>query len=211
MNARKVRTALGSMGALVFGLVVTYLALSLAGAVPGLGGDEKTGGHLDGSKLLTSARDRLAICVQTVGIGDMESSVASQAKTTIESTLADLAGDPVWVKEDLGSPPPVVDVGCPVGPAAYDPQAGPRDGKTLFLVRGRDVGQASYYRVFVFVLPDAEITRLAGSSGYRLTSEEFLCEVDACAEVTAGIYLRPAEVAEGGLLEENLRRAVGLQ
>jgi len=183
----------------------------LAGAVPGSGNDQKTGGELDGSRLLTSARDRLAICVQTVGIDDMESSVASQAKATIQSTLARLASDPVWMDVGFSSPPPAVDVGCPAGPALYDPQAGPRDGKTLFLVRGRDVGQASYYRVFVFILSDAEITRWAGNSGYRLTSEEFLCEVDSCVEVTAGIYLRPAEVAGGGLLEENLRRAIGLQ
>ena len=168
------------------------------------------GGTLDGSRLLTSARDRLAICVQAVNLGDMESSLASQAKTTIESTLADLASDPAWVELDLSSPPPVVDLGCPAAPALYDPQAGPRDDNTLFLVRGRDVGQASYYRVFVFILTDVEIARWAGTSNYRLTAEENLCEVGVCAEATTGIYLRTGEVAKDGLLEENLRVAVGL-
>lgn len=169
------------------------------------------GGTFDGSRLLTSARDRLAICVQAVNLGDMESSLASQAKTTIESTLAKLASDPVWVELDLSLPPPVVDLGCPAAPALYDPQAGPRDDKTLFLVRGRDVGQASHYRVFVFILTDVEIGRWAGTSDYRLTSEENLCEGDACAEVTAGIYLSASEVADTMLLTENLRRAVGFE
>lgn len=213
-SGRKTRTWLGITAALVFGGAATLLGLGLAGAMPGLQSDGgPSGGTLDGSRLLTSGRDRLAICVQAVGlVSEAVDGTEKAGESAVEVALADFAQNhPDWAGRGLSSPTPVVDIGCPAVPSLHDSQAGPVDGAHLSTVIGRTVTAASYYSVFLYVLPDDEIARVAGSSRLRLTTEERICEVDVCTEVTVGVYLSPREVADTRLLAENLAPAVGLR
>jgi len=75
---------------------------------------------------------------------------------------------------------------------------------------GRTVGEASYYKVFVFVVPDADVQEATGGSRWRLTTEERTCSGDSCKEVTVGVYVGESEVSDTQLLRENLGPAVGV-
>jgi len=192
---------------------VALLALSLAGAVPGLQSDEKGGGTYDGSRFLTSARDRLSICVDSSRLSADAAEVAqSQGELAIEAAIAELAAThPGWAKEDFSNPAPVVDTGCPVEPALYDPERGPERGD-LYTVIGRTVSEASRYRVHVYILPEDEITRYVGQSGYRVTTEELMwIDVDVLFPVTSGVYLSPSDLRDTTLVRESLDDAIGLE
>lgn len=199
--------------AVIVGAAATLLALSLAGAVPGLQSDEKSGGTLDGSRLLTSERDRLSICVDSAGLtADVVEVSESDGKVTVEAAMSELAAShPSWAKKDLSDPPPVVDIGCPIGPALYDPNRGPQGGD-LYSVLGRTVSEASPYRVHVYLLPEDEVSRVVGESGYRVTTEELMwSDVDVLSPVTTGVYLSPTDLRDTTLVRESLDDAIGLE
>ncbi|HSP55155.1 MAG TPA: hypothetical protein VLS25_06155 [Dehalococcoidia bacterium] len=204
---------------------VTLLVLGLAGAVPGFdlngpgdGGSIELngpggGGTFDGSRLITSKRDRLAICVDVAGTTKAApAALQTSAAASVNAVLDDLAANSRdWVADSLSSPTPVVDVGCPVGPALYDPNAGSTKGPGTAVIWGRTVSEASYYKAFVFVVPDADVQEATGGSRWRLTTEEQTCAGDVCTGVTVGVYLGEGEVSDIQLLRENLGLAVGVR
>jgi len=210
---RAARSWVAVATAVATGGAVAFLALSLAGAVPGLQSDEKGGGTYDASRLHASNRDRLAICVDAVNLGlTSEASTEVEAQQAVQSVLSQLAASyPAWDAKGLSEPEPVVDTGCPISPSVYDPNAGPRVDDALFEVLGRRVEHASYYRTLIFVLPDEDIRRFAGTSRYRVTTEEYQCMGDVCPEVTTGIYFGVSELADQSLIRDNLAAAIGLQ
>ncbi|OGO48290.1 MAG: hypothetical protein A2W34_06685 [Chloroflexi bacterium RBG_16_64_32] len=154
--------------------------------------------------LLTSNRDRLAICVQAVGV---DSSLQKKAKSEIEEALTEVARHPRWEASGLGVASPVVDIGCPSPPSVY--RAGVRldraGGKGLLVSPLVLVDEPSEYRAFVFILPPSEFDRLfAGAEPY--VSEELF----AMGEVTTGLYLSSAELNDQPSLTEKLKRPIGL-
>ena len=68
--------------------------------------------------LITANRDRLAICVQAVGV---DRSVEATAKSAIETALIEVAKHPRWEASGLGVASPVVDIGCPSPPSVLRP------------------------------------------------------------------------------------------
>ncbi len=154
------------------------------------------GAQLKEGLLLTANRDRLAICVQAVGV---DSSLEAKAKSAIETALVEVAKHPRWEATGLGVASPVVDIGCPSGPAS-------RDLETQF------VTEPSFYRLFVFVLPQEEFdVPFAGLPRLRTASQEVVCEGDSCGEVTSGLYIHSGELGDVAFLTDALAQGVGLE
>ncbi len=154
--------------------------------------------------LLTSNRDRLAICVQAVGV---DSSLEATGKSAIEAALTEVAKHPRWEASGLGVASPVVDIGCPSPPSVY--RAGvrlqPGAGKGLVVYPAVVVDEPSEYRAFVFILPASEFDRLfAGADPYVVE------ELFARGEVTTGLYLSSDELNDQPSLTEKLKRPIGL-
>ena len=156
--------------------------------------------------LLTANRDRLAVCVQPIGV---DAGLTSSAKARIEDALQGVAEHPYW--QDMGLSAavdsPVVDVGCPSDPPAPDPDLGVPIDNLL----GHRVSEASYYRLFVFVLPQQELDAWVGGLNRRSGPQESICSGDVCFEVTTGLYLTAEEVDDVPFVVERLNKAIGLE
>ena len=123
----------------------------------------------------------VAICVQAVEIdadgqplrGD--SAIEAAADFSVKAALVEVTKRPVWDDAGLGVVPPVVDVGCPSPPLAVlgGPlwiSGHPNDGIPAPLVT-----QASFYRLFVFVMPSLEeIDRVLAGTTHRRAAQEFI-------------------------------------
>jgi len=105
-----------------------------------------------------------------------------------------------------------VDVGCPGSPALYDAEAGPYISQSFFHVRGRNVNQASYYRVHIYILPQEEIDKYDPSPRFwRFTTKESFCEVDSCSGVTGGLYVSQSELEDSEFFTNILAQAIGVR
>ena len=158
-----------------------------------------------GTALLTSNRDRLAVCVDDPSTA--ESAAEPIGVQEVNSAIQALSENPTWQRLGLSEPAPLVREICPSVPALYDP--GPYGGETLWDVRGRRVEIPSYFRVHVYVLPQEEIDHVGGS-GWRQVSEENMCELDNCSEVTTGLYVSLDELRDSGFFVPLFARAVGI-
>ncbi len=162
------------------------------------------------SLLLTSNRDRLAICVQGVGA---DSTLEATAKSSIETALIEVAKHPRWEASGLGAASPLVDIGCPAPPAALQPgvkiyQLG---DKGVHVEPTPIVEEASYYRLFVFILSPGELERIFGPApSLTLVAEEAFRSGDEIIGVTVGLYLSADQLGDPQSLSEKLKRAVGL-
>jgi hypothetical protein len=160
--------------------------------------------------LTTANRDRLAICVQAVGL---DSSLEGKAKASVEAALIEVAKHPRWEASGLGVAPPVADTGCPSPPAVLRPGVEiDRQGKgRIFVLPFPCVEEASYYAEFVFILPPAELERVFGKDPeLTLADQETFCGEGGSVGVTGGLYLTAADLGDTHLLAEKLKRAVGL-
>jgi len=139
------------------------------------GGDQKrpvgSGSELVGGGLLTANRDRLAICVQDIDSGASE----SEAKARVEIALIEVQQNPLWEKAGFGQKDPRVKVGCPSPPLMLQPDVeviDARMGSELEVwSKALVVAEASYYRVFFFVVPSETIARTFGSAQQYVTEE----------------------------------------
>jgi hypothetical protein len=183
-----------SLGVVLMAAGATYAILTVSGVSLEESGSAHRG-------------DGLAICVQEVGV---ESSVQSIAKTNIDLAMVQVAKHPKWSEAGLDkAPSPVVETGCEAEPQIYHKSYGELP-KSFFDVIGRRVDTPSQHGIFVFVLPDEEITRLSGGLSIRTSAEEVQCFGDACGEVTTGLYIGVSELTDSAFLAEQLEYAIGL-
>jgi len=209
----RIRDITGSRDGLWLGLAASALVIGAA-AGTALGVLTLAGVTFQGSEqspdrkeglLLTANRDRLAICVQAVGIDPV---MQTEAKTRIEELLPELEKHRNWVLARLDVAPPVVDAGCPSDPALLRPGAdvkfGAADSSSV-------VKEASQHRLFVFILPQSEIERLFAGWPYRRVPQELVCEGHQCGEVTTAIYLSLEELQSESFLKESLVKGIGLE
>jgi hypothetical protein len=197
--------------------VTTLLGVTFQGESSAQGGSGRQFVH---NLMATANRDRLAICVQPVGFGDSGSVAAAaeqlqaSAKPIIEEALAVARNHPQWdARGGAGPLSPVVDVGCPSGPATTDPSGHLRTIETIF---GHVVEEAGYYSVFVFILPDADLDQLLGASTIRATNirtanQETICDGDVCGPVSNAIYLKPSDLEDPSFVINQLERVLGLE
>lgn len=163
--------------------------------------------HNGGGALLTTNRDKLAICVEAVGLN---SSKAADAKPRVEAALPEVAEHPYWELAGLAAFETVVDVGCPSQPPepAWPDQLYPIDA-----IQGHRVREPSPYRVFIFVLAEEELDELVAPLSTRRAPQELVCAEDiheGCREVTTGVYLAEEEFNDSALLVRQIEIAVGL-
>jgi hypothetical protein len=147
--------------------------------------------------------------VQNAGVSQAAEAVV---KSTIELSLTEVARHPGWTDGGFDElPPPTVKIGCGSSPAVYDqPPEGP-PVPSFFAAPGKTVVEANYFRVFVFVLPEDEIVRLAGDPPFYLSIEESLCSGDACRQVTTGLYVSERLGSDEAFMQEQIKRAIGLE
>ncbi len=189
--------------------VTTLLGVTFQGSGEAQQGDAAM---LKKGLLGTANRDRLAICVQAVGV---DPSLEATGKSAIETALVEVAKHPRWEASGLGVASPVVDMGCPSPPAVLRSDLKiDRLGKGLGVstVPFPCVEEASYYREFVFILSPAELERIFGKDPeLTLADQETFCGgASGNMGVTGGLYLIPADLDDVNLLTEKLKRAVGL-
>lgn len=184
--------------------VTTLLGVTFQGsgeAQQELGAEPKEG------LLLTANRDRLAICVGAVNVG---SAVEVEAESKVEAALVDVAKHPHWNASGLGVASPRVDAGCPAPPLATRPDVKiTRWGGSVLVEPVPIVDEASYYRLFVFILPASELDRIF-QGALPLVDEQAYKSGDQIIGVTAGLYLTPEQLRDPTSLTEAIQRAVGL-
>jgi len=152
--------------------------------------------------LHTANRDRLAICVSGMG-GAKDAEAEAKA---LDNALVEVAKRPVWDLTGIPrEPSPLVEAGCPFPPAHY--------GKHIDQFEsGRWVDAASYYRLFVYVLPQDEVDNLDGFVIGREGAEEILrMSMDSGAEVTTGLYLGDEELDDNAFLVTQLAMSLGFE
>ena len=159
-----------------------------------------------GDLLLTRNRGSLAICVQSVGLDDgVERAVARQ----VEDLLPELEAHRNWVPSGLATGAPIVRTDCSSEPTLLASNADLKSGNPLL------VEAPSMYRLFVFVLPQADIDRIFqwqfGRWPIRSVAQELVRESNARIGSTTAIYLSPEEAAESAFLREWLTKGIGLE
>jgi hypothetical protein len=185
--------------------VTTLLGLTFQGSGEA---EQRDASMLKEGLLTTANRDRLAICVQAVGV---DSSLETKAKASIEAALIEVAKHPYWEPAGYAvAESPVVDIGCPASPPPLDLEAQsvnpPEDVQPSF------VSEPSYYRLFVFVLPQGDVdTLVSGLPRLRTGSQEVVCEGDSCGTVTSGVYIGAEELGDLPLLADALQQGLGLE
>lgn len=210
------RAALISVAGVMAIAGVTYGALTAVGIDFGRGGSAEEEVTQQKGTHLAEKRDRLAICVQSAGFAPEGAGLALElsAKSSLESALVEVTKHRLWERFRTTEPQPIVDIGCGVEPAIYNPDVSFFDDEppqSFLETRGRQVTQPSYYRVLVFILSTDEMNRLLGEPPFRLTTEESTCSGDSCAGVTTGLYLSPEEISDIALITDNLEKALGFE
>jgi len=143
-------------------------------------------------------KDQATLCVDVV---DNPRVSAQEATNAIETALLEVSKHPILPLAYPGSSP-IVDESCPVGPAPTN-SAG--------RVAGRSVGRASYYSVFIYIVPEEVIQRRFKSPDWRLSTEEFVCHGDTCAGETNGLYFSPEDLERTNLVIDMLEKGIGLE
>ncbi len=191
---------------LVLIILSVTLILVTATVALGLPGGSQPSSEPSPGALLTSSRDRLAICIQSAA--DAQFNMA-EAQLRVQAALAELSTHPKWSTLGLAGLPPAVDAGCPTAPYLLQPGVAVKGGKPTGDPATQQVVDPSKYRVFLFVLPPPEIERIfAGPTSLRMVPEQFRCQGHTCFEVTTGLYLSPAEVQNHAFLKIWLAKSI---
>ncbi len=164
----------------------------------------------------------LAICVQAVEIEAAEAApspdsdqvwraapgdpaIQADAKAQVEAALAEVTKHPYWEPAGYAATPPVVDEGCPSDPLVLRREVRWINGDPFGDIPGPPVAEASYYRIFVFVMPSLDhIDHLLGGLHTRIAPQEYVC-LDlfdggpTCGAVTRAIYVTREEVESQAL------------
>jgi hypothetical protein len=201
---------------------ITLGVLTLAGIT--LQGEEAEGQTpepvvVNNGALITANRDRLAICVRAIGLGEgAEGAVEAEVKSAVETALAQAAvQNPQWTepRNKLADNPPLVETNCEAPSAVYEPVDPALPPDALF-AGPRLVAGASSYLFVIFVIPDAEIDRLTGGlprdQSVRVVPEEgIMDEGDVGTVVTYGIYLTASEAKDTAILVDWVEKGLGFR
>ena len=162
--------------------------------------------------LLARGRDRLAVCIQGVGIAP---SVADMQLQVTDALASVASQHPQWVPAGFNKVPRSVQIGCPGDPHLL------RDG--VEYVNGRpgasNTGEgrlqtqtASPFRLYVFVLAPNELSRvIRGELNVRTAAQEMLCDGGRCTQVSTGLYLTAQELTDKRFLQEWVTKGLGLE
>lgn len=160
---------------------------------------------------LVPSRDHVAICVETVD-GSQPGGDTERVRAQVRNALSIIASTPEWEAAGFASAEPTVASGCPQQGYALRSEVsmqGPRErfAGNPSLLR---VEQASPFFLFVFVLPDDQISSLFEDWSIRVTSEEMLCNEGTCATATTGVYVSQTELEDQAFMSEWLMKGLGL-
>ena len=163
--------------------------------------------------LKAASRDRLALCVQGIdgATVDGETAIAS-----VRTALQRAQRQPAWSILKISDGPAVVAYGCPL-PPVLEP-SGPVVSFMVHDLTSRRVDVASAYRVFLFVMREADVQRAFGTDTLysRAANEEMLCAPaqtvtgERCQSVTTGVYLTQGELNDPAALEYAILRGLEL-
>jgi hypothetical protein len=164
------------------------------------------------SGLLVPNRDRLSICVQaSSGIASMQRDVRAR----IEQLLPAVEQHPNWSRARYNQVPRSVVAGCPGDAHLLRPgieYIDGRPGPSSAGERPLQVEQASPHRLFVYILPQAELARIIrGQLNIRIAPQETVCEGFACAQVSTGLYVSPEELHNDAFMRDWLAKGLGLE
>jgi hypothetical protein len=147
-----------------------------------------------------------------------DAAIEAAAESSVEAALVEVAKRPIWDDAGYAALPPVVDVGCPSPPLAV------LGGPLWISGRPNDEGtpaplvtEASFYRLFVFVMPSLEeIDRVLAGTTHRRATQEWISmnifdEGPTRVGVTSAVYVTPGEIQSGGrFLSDVLAQGLGI-
>jgi hypothetical protein len=169
--------------------------------------------HWTGSLLITADRDRLSICINTVGLTN-KAVVEASAVASVGAALAEVKKSAAWqsaMEETPVAANTEVVAGCPGGTLTAAPTRG-EWGDRVANYWGRTVKQASPHVIHVHVLPESEILRIVGPAGnHHVAIEEVLCSGDECTVATQALYYSPSDLADLELLTREMEFALSLR
>ena len=151
-----------------------------------------------------------SFCVEAVGV---DTALEVVAKTRVGVALSEVMQDPNWSLLRPGSPPPVVDIGCPSEPLIARPGVDWLGEQFVPLgnVHQYDVAEPSFYWTFVFLMPPEQISLLLGDTAVRVAPQEYVSEGDLEKLETTAIFVSTEELEDLAFLVKQLKIAVGLE
>lgn len=199
---------IGSRRARTIGVTVLTVLLLAAGAVTLMGGRYGAAAGRPSfdltSGLLLSTRTDLQVCVESA-----PDETGGTAVPRIQAALGALSHEPVFAA-GYGSLEPHVVLRCPQSASLLaSGQRHVKAGGTF--AAGSVTTDPSPYRLFVYVVPPAEITRMFGTLPFHFASQEVFCERGSCATVTTALYVDPLTLLDDSRLAAELQQALGLR
>lgn len=208
------RLVLVLLGILVSGVFVAgiFVLVDDDSGEPASPGAQTVGGPA-GSMRLWSTRENVAICIDVAGEASLRAGASELRVLSTEAVneaMEDVVTHSVWLATESLSEAAIdviVDPDCP-GEAKMQC---PENSKLLALgCESSLVSEPSPYRLFVFVVSEADLQRVTGGLAERLTTLEHVCAGDSCDVVTTATWVSEMEVADRGALYELLAEALGL-
>lgn len=156
------------------------------------------------SGLLVSTRTGLQVCVEPAPYD-----TAAAAVARVGAVLVALSREPVFAA-GFGASGTRVALRCPTAGSLF--KSGQRHVKTGgTFAAGPTTTEPSPFRLFVYVVPALEISRMFGELPYHFASQEVFCERGSCATVTTALYVDQATLLDDRRLLDELRQALGLR
>jgi hypothetical protein len=152
-----------------------------------------------------------SFCVEAIGV---DAAVEAVGKANIETALLEVVQHQYWNLLRPGSPPPLVDLGCPSEPLIARPGVdwdGPNFASRGSLLHHYDVTEPSFYWTFIFIMPVEEISKVMSGLSVRIAPQEYVNEGDAGRLVTTAMFFSPEELGDTSFPVKQLLIAVGLE
>ncbi|MEX1195013.1 MAG: hypothetical protein WED85_08145 [Dehalococcoidia bacterium] len=192
--------------------LLIFLILTVGGVDLREEGTAQESGGFTGDLLIWSGRQELAVCVEVAGSAKNEQQVvASEAVESVSPALLIVSQDEAFTASErlqTAASSVVVEAECP-GDAQLDCPAYPYDPPILCPDGYEIVKEPSKYRVFVYVVSDADLEQILGGATQRRGGGEHLCSGDSCSEVTSAVYVSVNELNDTQVLAGILREGLG--
>jgi hypothetical protein len=210
----------GGVAATALVALITFSLLTLLGVNVIQGGqahspDEEppADGGPRADLLLWSTRETLAICVEVGGEAALREGAGELQDLSLHFAalaLEEVAKDPYWQRSssDEAVANPIIDAGCP-GEVKLDCPESP--GLPGIACTGSEVTIPSPYRLFVFVLSEADLKSVTGPLTERRGTQEVICGGDECTEVTSVTWVSEVEVLDSKALHDLIAEGVGVR
>lgn len=158
------------------------------------------------SGLLVTSRPGLEICVESLPNSGI---TTADATSLVRGSVATLSAHPRYASSGYADVPAQVVSHCPSAPALF--ASGERHEINGGPAQVFSVTRPSSFRTFVYVAPEADITRVFGNAPYPMSAQESMCRDRDCFEVTTAIYISAAAVKDSSVLRDRLAKGVGLE